>query len=215
MTLPERTRIRLSKLISGILRHFPEKFDLALDEEGFVEIQELVRKIREKRKDLSWITVKDVLEVVRKDEKGRFEVKEGKIRARYGHSVEIKTKYPEDSSSKILYHGTSERSLEGIFREGIKPMKRKYVHLSVNLSDAVEVGRRHGGRTVILVIDAECLRKKGHKVFYASEKVRLTNLVPPDCILRVEYVRTGNKGSHPEGLRRDLGGSHFRLRGNS
>jgi len=189
MDLPERKRIRLSKLISGILRHFPEAFDIVLDEEGFVEIRELVEKIRKKRKDLNWITVEDVLEVVRKDEKGRFEVRGGRIRARYGHSVEIKAKYPEDKSSKILYHGTSERSLEGIFREGIKPMKRKYVHLSVNFSDAVEVGRRHGGKTVILVIDAECLRRKGHKVLYASEKVRLTDLVPPDCILRVEYVR--------------------------
>lgn len=61
-------------------------------------------------------------------------------------------------------------------------MKRQFVHLSTIKSEAIETGRRHGRDVVLLVIDAECLRKKGLKIYKAWKKVRIVERVPPECI---------------------------------
>ncbi|WP_252901185.1 RNA 2'-phosphotransferase [Vulcanisaeta sp. JCM 14467] len=75
------------------------------------------------------------------DPKGRFEVRDGMIRARYGHnkSLNVDIRYDVDNEVSVLYHGTTKEALTRIMREGIKPMNRKYVHLVLDLRDAYEV----------------------------------------------------------------------------
>jgi len=70
---------RISKTLSYILRHNPGKFGITLEPEGWVPLSELSRK--------AGISVDEILEVLRHQEKRRFEVQGGKIRALYGHSV--------------------------------------------------------------------------------------------------------------------------------
>ena len=46
----------LGRIMAGILRHFPEKFGLHMDEEGFVDIYKLVSSIKRKRGDrMRWL----------------------------------------------------------------------------------------------------------------------------------------------------------------
>lgn len=177
--MDEKQRVKLSKLMSFILRHKPYKFDVLPDKEGFVKIKELAHAIRN---IYSWVKEEHIKEVVSKDEKGRYEIKGDRIRALYGHSYEIAIKYEEDLESKILYHGTAKQNLSKILKEGIKPMRRQYVHLSINKEDAYITGKRHGEKVVIFMIDADCLRKKGYRIYVAGKIVRLTKYVPPDCI---------------------------------
>ncbi len=185
LLLDSRRRVLLSKLMSGLLRHFPWEAGLVLDDEGWVDIDELVKGIREKwrRKDLyKWVTREHVIAVALLDPKGRFEVRDNKIRARYGHSIKVAVKYSPDDSIYKLYHGTRRDNVERILVEGIKPMKRQWVHLSLNIPDACDTGRRHGGIPVVLKVNADCLRKKNLQVYRASRSVYVVEYVPPECI---------------------------------
>jgi len=187
-------RLALSKLISFILRHNPSSIGLVMDREGWVKIEDLVYGIKNlwiNKHLYSWVTREHIIALAQLDYKGRFEVKNGYIRARYGHSrnLQIEISYPTDNTSKILYHGTLRENLKNILSEGIKPMKRKYVHLSVNIEDAYEVAKRHGRDTVILIIDCNCLRKHNIPVYIASSRVRLVKYVPPTCIIGVKNNR--------------------------
>ena len=163
-----------------ILRHSPEEFGLRPDVEGFVPLDELVKALRTVYPD---VTEDFVREIVERDAKGRYEIRGDKIRARYGHSFPVSLNHEEDRESKVLYHGTPRRNLERILREGLKPMKRQFVHLSTSRSEALETGRRYGRDVVLLIIDADCLRRKGLKVYKAGKNVRIVEKVPPECIL--------------------------------
>ena len=86
-----------------------------------------------------------ILKIARSD-KVRFEIKDDKIRALYGHSSssipfnkiqKIASKPPD-----ILYHGTSPSATKNIMSEGLRPMNRQYVHLSADKNTALQVGKR-------------------------------------------------------------------------
>ena len=83
----------------------------------------------------------------------------------------------------MLYHGTSDRFLQDIYMEGLKPMSRQYVHLSEDSDVAVDVGRRHGGRLIVLKIDSERMYNSGIKFYQSENGVWLVDFVPPDCFL--------------------------------
>jgi len=184
-------RLRLSKLLSAILRHIPHELSISIDEEGWADIQELVYAIKHKWKNrhlYSWLSEEHILAVAILDPKGRFEVRGHFIRARYGHSIKVKIDLPEDDEVKILYHGTQLDKLSSILKEGIKPMRRIKVHLTKSIEEAIENAMRKGKHPVILVIDANLLRNMGHKVFKAGKNVYVTDYVPPQCIKEVRYI---------------------------
>jgi len=185
-------RLRLSKLMSALLRHIPHEVGLSMDKEGWVSIGELVNAIRTKwrnRAFYSWLKEEHVIAVALLDKKGRFELKEGKIRAKYGHSIHISISLPEDKEVKILYHGTQVRNLRKILKEGIKPMRRIMVHLTLDKKDALENARRKGSHVAIIAIDADKLRQMGHTVYKAGYKVYVTDYVPPSCICDIRVVK--------------------------
>jgi len=184
-------RVALSKLMSYILRHSPKDACIELEDGGWVSINELARGIKEcwRNKELyQWITPDHIVAVASLDPKGRFEIRNNKIRAVYGHSKNIDPRklptYEEDTSVRALYHGTTSKLLLPILEQGIKPKKRHYVHLTTDPLIAEETGSRRGP-PVILEVDADCLRSRGFKVFKASNVIYLVKYVPPECIRRV------------------------------
>ncbi len=182
MVLDEKTRVRLSKKMAGLLRHYPERYGLRLDPEGWASIDDLVAALR-RIPGFEWVERRHILEVIRRDEKGRYELHGGRVRARYGHSVPVRVEYPEPANLPgTLYHGTIASNLPSIRSRGILPGRRLWVHLSTTIEDAVETGRRHGPEVVVLVVDTGCLRGRGLGVYKASEKVYVVERVPPECI---------------------------------
>ena len=179
-------RNRLSHLMTYLLRHDPGAANLTMDGEGWVSIDEVVNAIKTRwnPRMYSWLSIEHVLAVALMDPKGRFEVRDGMIRARYGHnkSLNVNIRYEVDNEVGTLYHGTTKDALTRIMHEGIKPMNRKYVHLVLDLKDAYEVAIRHSSDVVILKVNADCLRKSGQQVLIATDRVRLTSYVPPQCI---------------------------------
>lgn len=186
LLLDSDARVRLSKLVSGILRHFPGFAGLSLGEDGFVELRDLVEAIKKwRRGDYSWVTEGHVVAIAELDPKGRFEIRGGRIRARYGHSIKVRIEYETARDVSSLYHGTQAERLAHIMREGLKPLKRLYVHLTPSLEDAWENARGRSDRPVVLVVDARRMVRDGIPVYEASRAVYLAPCVPPRYILAI------------------------------
>jgi putative RNA 2'-phosphotransferase len=190
MFMTGEQRLRLSKLMTTLLRHLPHEAGLKLDREGWVSIDELVHGIREKWRNrhlYRWVTRDHVLAVALLDPKGRFQVdlEKGRIRAAYGHTIRVELGYKPLKPSEmppVLYHGTTADKLGSIMREGLKPMRRIMVHLTIDPQTAIETGRRHGSNVVLLTVDTGCLQKNNIPVYKASDVVYLAPRVPPQCI---------------------------------
>ena len=76
----------LSKEVSYALRHAPWEYELEMDEEGWVSIEQLLSALNTEGK-FGNITRNDLAVMIDKSEKKRHEIKAGKIRALYGHSI--------------------------------------------------------------------------------------------------------------------------------
>jgi len=173
-------KIRVSRHVSYLLRHNPE--ELEMDEEGFVELDELVSKVRRRFPTADKSLLK---EIVDQSERRRFEIVGGKIRALYGHTIEVHTHLEEDKQIARLYHGTTPQAAREILEKGLQPMRRRWVHLSPTEEIAREVGERRTDSPVVLVIDASEARSRGIRFFRATDKVYLCKHVPAKYIKKL------------------------------
>ena len=78
---------QLSKTISYALRHAPWEYELELDIEGWVKIDDLLLSLKSEKPDWKNLCETDLTEIIKISSKKRFEIKDKKIRALYGHSV--------------------------------------------------------------------------------------------------------------------------------
>lgn len=149
---------------------------LQLDSSGWADIAELIAKARKAGVSL---TLSKITSIVSTSDKRRFALSEDGccIRANQGHSVSVNLGLPQSEPLEILFHGTSQRNISGILREGILPMKRTLVHLSKDRETATEVGRRHGS-PVVLEIHSGKMHRDGFKFQLSENGVWLTEHVP-------------------------------------
>ena len=166
---------KTSKFISLILRHKPETIGISLDEHGWANIDELIDGIR---KSIPF-SLEDLERIVANNNKQRFSFNEDKtkIRANQGHSIHVDVELKEMVPPDVLYHGTGEKSVSSINKEGLKPMNRIYVHLSKDIETATKVGSRHG-KPAIYSIDCKAMINDGHKFYLSENGVWLTKSVP-------------------------------------
>lgn len=172
-------RIKASKLLSYMLRHNPEKFGLKLDPEGWVSIDDLLSAMRAYNKTMyRSISRDDLIEINEKNTKKRFEIEETRIRALYGHSTKDRVEKKEIEPPEILFHGTSRNVMVRIWREGLKPMGRQYVHLSTDYDTAWKVGRRKTPKPVVMEIMAKKAYQDGIKFYLGNEDIWLADPIP-------------------------------------
>lgn len=169
-------RTRTSKFLSYILRHHPKEIGLTLDAGGWADVETLVASARRHGRPLDRALVE---EVVRHDSKERFSLSRdgAKIRANYGHSVDVDLGIEASVPPEELYHGTAARFTDAIRREGLRPGSRQYVHLSPDAETARAVGARHG-RPVVLTIRSRELHTRGQCFYRAEGGTWLTDRVP-------------------------------------
>jgi len=53
--MSDRERDILGRRMAGILRHFPEKFDLDMDINGWVDVREMVEALRNRDRRMHWL----------------------------------------------------------------------------------------------------------------------------------------------------------------
>ena len=167
----------LSKEISYALRHAPWEYELEMDEEGWVPIEQLLDALHRKN-DWKSITQEDIQQMIDISEKKRHENVGSRIRAFYGHSIPMKISKIQSKPPEILYHGTARRFMESIMKNGLSPQSRQYVHLSQDVETAQNVGKRHGDKPYILRIDSLRAWNDGISFYYGNEKVWLADTVP-------------------------------------
>ncbi|MBK7402803.1 MAG: RNA 2'-phosphotransferase [Myxococcales bacterium] len=165
----ERAR---GKRLAFVLRHRPDSVGLALDPEGFLMVEALAA-------GLGWSSA-ELLEVVETDDKGRFALSvDGlRVRACQGHSVAVDLGLVACEPPAQLFHGTVARNLAAIGVEGLRPMGRTHVHLSVDEETARRVGARRG-EPCVLRVDSGAMAREGFTFHRSDNGVWLTDAVPP------------------------------------
>ncbi|MFH1821252.1 MAG: RNA 2'-phosphotransferase [Methanobacteriota archaeon] len=171
----EQQRERLSKLMAFLLRH-----DTAIERtpDGFVNVEKLTDIIRRK---VHWVKPHHIREVAVFDTRSRYELNGELIRARYGHSVDVKLDLPE-ADLDVLYYAVAPEASAQTLSEGLKPLDRKMVHLSTTVDNALEVGRSHTENPVLLAVDVKRAKEMGVKILRASDRVYLAQSIPPECL---------------------------------
>lgn len=167
----EEELISKGKYLSFILRHGREEYEQGLiDSHGWMSIDDLA--------SMKGYTRELIEEIVNTNNKARYEYNEDKtkIRARQGHSIPVDVELKEVRPPDRLFHGTADKFLDNIFKEGLKPQSRLYVHLSYDKETALTVGRRHG-KPVILSVDARRMYDDGVKFYISNNGVWLTEFV--------------------------------------
>ncbi len=176
----------LSQTLSHALRHEPWLYELELDEQGFVELVDLLTAINSTlNQELPSVSSEDIAQMIASSEKKRHEIIDDKVRALYGHSLPgliARTKIIPDPSM-VLYHATSPEAAFSIMQKGLLPMGRQYVHLSPNKDIALEVGRRKCKNPVLLAINSEIAIKQGSCFFEGNDKVVLSDEINASAII--------------------------------
>lgn len=178
--------VRLSKRMSNWLRHNPEAIGLTMDGAGWVAVDQLLANASARGKGFS----RENLDlVVASNNKKRFEFDETGtlIRARQGHSVEVDLGYAKAEPPEVLYHGTAQRTLELIWRDGLLPMNRHAVHLSADTETAVKVGSRHG-KPAVLAVAAARMHAEGFTFAVTGNGVWLTDAVPAEYLREISIM---------------------------
>ena len=172
---------RNSKILALILRHKPQAGNVALDEHGWCIVDDLVK--------FAGFKLKDVHEIVRTDNKSRYELSQDnkKVRAVQGHSVHIDAELQKCTPPKELYHGTKESVKMEIAKKGLLPMNRLYVHLTTELKTAQETADRRKGKSIILKIDSASMSNNGYTFFKSKNNVWLVSEVPKEFISELQH----------------------------
>jgi putative RNA 2'-phosphotransferase len=168
-----------SRFLSLILRHKPQVIGISLDEHGWASVPELIEGISRTRP----FNMEMLEEIVRTDEKMRYSFNRDKtkIRANQGHSLPIDAELTPCEPPEFLYHGTGEKYLTSIEKNGLIPKTRLYVHLSREYDTAVNVGSRHG-KPIVYKVNTAKMSQDGYKFFISANGVWLTKAVPPEYL---------------------------------
>jgi len=144
-TTPSHDHRRLSKSMAYQLRHSNPANGLLIDREGFAKIDELALALK--------VEPSQLYAVAEHPSEPRFEVRDGRIRALYGHSIDVVVDVAiRVGEPAFLFHGSSWAALDAILRAGLTPMQRRMVHLTNDAREALAVGERKGA-PVVLTID--------------------------------------------------------------
>lgn len=171
---------KLSKFLSLILRHKPEKLGVTLDDRGWASVPEILQKMNERGMA---VDLARIVHVVNTNDKQRFRLSEDRqrIRANQGHSIPIKLDLSPQAPPEWLFHGTATKNLASIREKGLLKGRRQHVHLSWDEETAVRVGQRHG-KPVVLKIQAGRMQQDGFVFYLSDNKVWLTDRVPASYI---------------------------------
>lgn len=176
----EQHKKRISKFLSLVLRHKPEVINLTLDESGWADTEDLMKRCSDHERNF---TFEELDEIVNTNDKKRFIFNEDKtrIRANQGHSIDIDLALKPQQPPEFLYHGTAQNSVDSILEKGIEKRNRQHVHLSSDKETAEKVGMRHG-KPVLLTVMTGKMHEDGIPFYLPENNVWLTDFVDPQYI---------------------------------
>jgi putative RNA 2'-phosphotransferase len=176
----QKRGVRISKFLSLVLRHRPEKIGLTLDEAGWTPVAGLLEACNRHGFPLS---LTELQAVVANNNKARFSFSaDGRlIRADQGHSIPVNLGYEPVEPPEYLFHSTAVRFLSAIQAQGLVKGRRHHVHLSLDVATACQVGGRHG-RVVVLKVHTGAMHRDGYAFCLSENGVWLVEAVPPQYL---------------------------------
>ncbi len=178
----DKRLVTVSKYLAKHLRHAPHELGLKLQPGGCVLVDELLTAAEKNGFPITYDELVDCVET-NDEQRFAFDVSGDLIRANQGHSIDVDLQLEEREPPDALYHGTVERFLSSILKEGLVRGKRHHVHISKDVETARKVGARRG-KPVILTVDAGRMHSDGHKFWLSTNGVWLTDAVPPGYLSR-------------------------------
>ncbi len=158
-----------------------------LDEEGWLDINELIAGANERGTNL---TLERLHEVVATNDKKRFALSDDglRIRASQGHSITgVDLKLEQRTPPDTLYHGTVAAFIESIRANGLQKRSRNHVHLSTDEETASKVGSRRG-KPILLRVAAAAMHQNAHRFYRSANGVWLVDSVPTPYLTFPEQV---------------------------
>lgn len=172
----DRQLVRISKFLSLVLRHQPDKYGLTLDTNGWAQVDDLIAVANRAGVPL---TYQSLQEVVAQNDKQRFALSDDgrAIRASQGHSISVNLELAPLEPPAQLFHGTADRFVSSIREQGLLRRSRQHVHLSPDISTAIKVGQRHG-KPVVLTVESGAMHRDGYHFYRSENGVWLVEAVP-------------------------------------
>ncbi|MHB8604400.1 MAG: RNA 2'-phosphotransferase [Thermoplasmatota archaeon] len=177
---------RVGRIMAGVLRHFPEKFGVEMDEHGWVDIGEFVERLRDSKDRLHWIKAYHIVAIAATDPKGRYQIEGDKVRATYGHSLKVDLDLPTEDIPDRLFFPVTEEEMDIILERGLRPTDRQKVHLSKTYESALAAGLRRTETPIILSIDAGRMVQDALVVQQAGKTVYVTDEVPAEYLSKAD-----------------------------
>lgn len=173
----------LSRWMAYVLRHNPSRYRLQPDPHGYINFEDFFLIAKRRYPDVSPEQLRELIATMNPD---RFEVTTERLRARYGHSIPVVPPGPPVEPPAQLYHGLDSGRLSAVLAEGLKPMERCLLHLSITLEDALAVARRKTEQPSLVRIHAQEAHRAGI-AFYREGPLYLASHIP-SALLSVEPV---------------------------
>ncbi len=186
----DRELDHLGRILTGILRHFPDRYQLTMEPQGWVSLPAIVRAISQRHPAYHWLRTQHLVAIAETDAKGRYEVREDKIRATYGHTLEIELDLPTENIPPQLFYPVTPDEASIVLEVGLRPSDRRKVHLSKTAEDARAAGSVRTPEPIILEVDAERARGAGIVIQQAGKTVYLVDQVPAEYLRRLEKSPT-------------------------
>jgi putative RNA 2'-phosphotransferase len=184
--MSDRESNSLGRMLALVLRHAPEKFNVEMDINGWVNSRELSENIAKQRRHYHWLRGWHFAAIASADDKGRYQVEGDMLRATYGHSIELELDLPTDNIPEALYWPCEAEQVPTIKELGITAGDRKHVHLSKSISNAMEAGHVRIDRPAILEVDTVRAIADGHVIYRAGTTVYLVDEMPGEYLYQIE-----------------------------
>ncbi|KAI8085026.1 phosphotransferase KptA/Tpt1 [Halteromyces radiatus] len=189
-TMDRKEEVRISKLLSYILRHGAVKEKLAIERDGYIKLSDLLA-----RPKLKGVTEAQIQYIVANNDKQRFFLKQDHgdwyIRANQGHSLrqlDSVDMTPQQTPLDTVIHGTTLANWHLIQQSGyISRMNRNHIHCAIGLPEdnGVISGIRSSSQ-VLIYIDMQKALQDGILFYRSANDVILTDGL--DGSLSLKYV---------------------------
>lgn len=174
LVLSPRHLDQFGRMMAGVLRHFPDRFDLEMDKQGWVEASEFIEAVKSQRRHFHYLETRHLQAVVETDPKGRYQLNNGRLRATYAHTLDLDLDLPTDNNPEHLYFACSKEDAEEYLEHGLYPGDRNMVHLSSTRLNALEAGRHIIGKPIVLLVDVRSAEDDGNEIMTAGTTVYLS-----------------------------------------
>jgi putative RNA 2'-phosphotransferase len=182
----------LTRLLCLLLRHDPAVCNISIDQGGWTSLPLLVESIRKHCPPFCTLEESEIRDLVASQSVDRFEIRDGRIRCKYGHSFSGLVTAEPSTPPPLLFHGTAASLYERIRRRGLAPQGRSFVHLTSDWEYALTIRQIRTQRTtpgIILAVDTTLALTLGIPFRPASDEVWLSTSLPPRVLSLVTVNR--------------------------